>query len=84
MEACLVVHTNGLIERRDKRDDKVKPIKTYKKKNGYVYVRVENSQIPIQKIVAMCYLGYKINDMRDIFHINHNSTDNSVTNLKLA
>jgi len=84
-DSCLVVHRNGVIERRDLRNNKMYIMKSTKNKRGYLCIRVDHKQVPIHQIMATVYLGLPLNDItREIVHINHNITDNRVENFKLA
>ena len=81
-EAHLIIHRNGLIERKDLRNNIIKRAPVTANRAGYLCVIIDHKQVPIHKIIAMAYLGVN-NDLVDIFHINHNIRDNGVDNLQI-
>jgi hypothetical protein len=84
-DTSMIVHRNGMIERRDQRNNKIVPFKITDNKYGYLCIRVDWKKFPIHRLMAIAYLELPLNDItREIIHINHNLKDNDITNLKLV
>jgi hypothetical protein len=89
-DCLLIVYRTGLIEKIDRRNNKIIPFNITKNKHGYLCMRIDYKKVPIHKIVASVYLGYTAGvaplailegNLMEIIHINHNKEDNHVDNL---
>lgn len=53
-------------------------------RKGYAYVTVDGKQIAVHRLVATAFLGEKPSDRHSVDHINGDTTDNRVSNLRWA
>jgi hypothetical protein len=80
--AILKVHRTGVIERKNMRTKKWFTIEPFMDVNQNAVFRIDYKYVLVSHIVAIAYFGINT-QLNDVFHINHNKLDNSVSNLQL-
>ena len=77
-------YRDGHIERLFKKKGwvvcKLKP-----NKDGYLRIRIDKKMYYVNRLMGFCFLGLDLDDpLLTIDHINHNKTDNRVSELRIA